>query len=275
MQNVTALFPEDALRVEAARLGLDALGLSLDARAIERFAAYLALILEWNERAGLTTVTEPGEVVRRHFGESLTLLAVLRREELLPAGARVVDVGSGAGFPGLPMAIADPSLSVTLLESHGRRARFLEHAAAALELPGVRVVQARAEDAGRDPALRETFDVAVARAVAHLAVLVELALPLLRPDGVLATPKGERASTELAEAAAAIEALGGRTEPPLALPLPEDVPPQTVLVVRRTGALDARYPRRSGVPARRPLGLPTRARMLRSPPLSPDEERAE
>jgi 16S rRNA (guanine527-N7)-methyltransferase len=244
----------DALRQEGERAGLAALGLALDARAEARFTRYYDLLLEWNRLAGLTAVTGPVDVARRHFGESLALLAVLRRARLLPPGARLIDVGAGAGFPGLPMAIVDPSLRLTLLEAHGRRAGFLRLAIAALELQGVRVVHARAEDAGRDAALREAFDVAVARAVAPLAVLVELALPLLRPAGVLATPKGARAGDELAEAATAIEALGGHVEAALALVLPEGVAPQTVLVVRRAGALDARYPRRAGIPSKRPLG---------------------
>jgi 16S rRNA (guanine527-N7)-methyltransferase len=243
-----------ALREEAARLDLEALGLALDAAAEARFARYYELLLEWNERAGLTTVTDPTEVAQRHFGESLALLVVLRRAGLLLEAARVIDLGSGAGLPGLPMAIVDASLQVTLLETHGRRAEFLRTAVAALDLPQVAVVQARAEDAGRDPALREAFDVAVARALAPLAVLVELALPLVKAGGVLATPKGARALDELPSGAAAIEALGGLAEMPLALPLSHDAPLQTVLVVRRVGPLDARYPRRAGIPSKRPLG---------------------
>lgn len=272
MQNVTNSEIEAALLAEASRLNLAPLGLDLDVRARERFEAYLALLLEWNERAGLTTVTEPIEVVRRHFGESLALLAVLRRAELLPQGARVIDVGSGAGLPGLPMAIVDPTLQVTLLESHGRRARFLELAVEALALNNVRVVHARAEDAGRNPKLRETFDVAIARALAALAVLLELTLPLVRPGGLLATPKGERGTTELVEAAPTIEALGGRAEPSLELPVQGSVPAQTVLVVRRVAPLDTRFPRRAGVPAKRPLGQTTWARVVGSPSLPPNEE---
>ena len=259
------------LASEAAHLDLPALDLALDERARGRFEHYLDLVLEWNKRAGLTALTEPGEIARRHFGESLALLALLRRAGLLPPGARFVDVGSGAGFPGLPLAILDESLDATLLEAHGRRARFLGLVIAELALDNARVVQARAEDAGHEPALREAFEVAVARAVAPLAVLVELTLPLLSEGGVLATPKGERAAAELIEAAPAIEALGGRAETSLALPAPPDSPAQTVLVVRRVAPLDVRYPRRPGVPARRPLGLPARSRMLRSPALSPEE----
>ena len=236
------------LHAEAARLGL-----SLDPAARERFATYLAMLHEWNPRAALTAVTESDAVQRRHFGESLALLAVLRRASLLPPGASVVDVGAGGGVTGLPMHIVDPSLQLMLLEANGRKCRFLEAVVETLALDGVTVTQARAEDAGRDPALRARFDVAVARAVAALPVLVEYALPLLAPGGVLATPKGRRFEPELAQAGGAIATLGGTAEPPIPLPLPDGVPSQTVLVVRRTGELDDRYPRRTGVPSKRPL----------------------
>ncbi|RLT35109.1 MAG: 16S rRNA (guanine(527)-N(7))-methyltransferase RsmG [Chloroflexi bacterium] len=235
---------------EAARVAV-----VIDARAHERFARYLALLEEWDGRAGLTAITDPAEVQRRHFGESLALLAVLRAEGLLPVGeARALaDLGTGAGFPGLPMLIAEPALRLTLIESNGRRCRFLETVAQELALDGVRVVQSRAEEAGRDPALRATFDVVVARALAALPVLVEYALPLLQEDGVLAAPKGSRADEERAEAEAALRALGGTVLASRPLPLDPSMPPQVVLLVRRSGPLDDRYPRRAGLPTQRPL----------------------
>ena len=252
----------DLLASEAQRLGLP-----LDGRAHERFERYLALIGAWRERAGLTAIEDPGELQRRLFAESLALLVALREAGVLEAGrpTAVADIGTGAGIPGLPMRIVEPALGLTLIESHGRRCRFLETVVEELELGGVAdgvadgstdrvtVRQARAEEAGRDPALREAFDLAVARAVAPLPVLVEYALPLLRPGGVLAAPKGSRARDELREAAGAIEALGGCAEEPLALPLPSGAPPQLVLLVRRCGELPERYPRRPGMPSKRPL----------------------
>lgn len=234
---------------------VERLGLRLDTRALERFERYLELLESWRGRAGLTADVEPELVQRRHFGESLALLVTLREAGLLAPGspAAVVDVGAGAGFPGLPLRIVEPAPELTLIESHGRRCRFLETVVEELALERVTVVQARAEEAGRDPALRERFDVAVARTVAPLAVLVEYTLPLLRPGGVLAAPKGSRATRELREAAAAIDALGGCAEEPRPLPLPEGAPPQQVLLVRRCGALPERYPRRPGIPSKRPL----------------------
>lgn len=238
------------LRGEAERLGL-----VLPVRAIERFERYLALLEEWNDRAGLTAITDSETAQRRHFGESIALVVALRAAGVLRAGegARVADLGPGGGFPGIPMAIAEPSLTLVAIESQERRCAFLRVVAQELGLTGVSVVHARAEEAGRMPALRESFDLVVARALAAMPVLVEYALPLLRTGGVLATPKGSRGDEELVEATRAIQALGGQALPPAALPLPDDVPPQRVYLVRRTGPLDDRYPRRPGVPLKRPL----------------------
>ena len=242
--------PLTVLTAEAARLGV-----ALDEHARERFGRYLELVMEWNERAGLTSITEPAEIERRHFAESLSLLAALRDADILPVGAtlRLADLGSGGGFPGVPMAIAEPELDLVLVESHGRRAEFLRTVVEALNLDRARVVQARAEDAGRGPMLRATFDLVTARALAPMPVLIEYALPLLRDGGLLVAPKGSRADEELAASEGALKALGGDLRATLDLPLPEGVPPQHVVVVRRTGRLDGRYPRRAGTPSRQPL----------------------
>lgn len=238
------------LLTEAGRLGID-----LDDRARDRFARYLDLILEWNERAGLTSLTDPDEIQRRHLAESLSLLAALRTAGILPAGStlRIADLGSGGGFPGVPLAIAEPGLDLVLVESHGRRAVFLQAVIDALALDHVRVAAMRAEDAGRGPMLRATFDVVTARALAPLPVLIEYALPLLRDGGLLVAPKGSRAGDELAASTNALAALGGDLRETLDLPLPEGVPPQRVIVVRRTGRLDPLFPRRAGIPSRQPL----------------------
>lgn len=231
------------------------LGLTLDEGALGAFERYLDLVLEWNERAGLTAIDDPAAIQHRHFGESLALLRALRGAGvLMEAGqTRVADLGPGGGFPGVPMRIAEPALSLALIESNQKRADFLRAAIAALGLAGVEVYPDRAEDAGRNPALRASFDLVVARALAAMPVLVEYALPLLREGGILAAPKGSRALDELADAGAAIAALGGVVLEPVALPVPPDAPPQTVLLVRREGPLDDRYPRRAGMPSKRPL----------------------
>jgi 16S rRNA (guanine527-N7)-methyltransferase len=237
------------LLAEAARLGLP---LTEPQRAA--FETYLDLIEAQNEWAGITSIADPAEMQRRHFGESLALLVALRSAGLLTgAPVRVADLGPGGGFPGLPMRIVDPSLHLTLIESHGRRCDFMREVIATLALDGVEVVQARAEDAGRQPALREGFDLVVARALAAVRVLVEYGLPLLRPGGVLATPKGSRWRDEVDEAGHALSELGGVALEAVAMPLPPGVPEQAVVLVRREGALSDRYPRRAGMPVKRPL----------------------
>jgi 16S rRNA (guanine527-N7)-methyltransferase len=241
---------QHALDLELSRVGLD-----FTPEQRSAFERHLDLLEDWNQRAGLTAIRDRDEVMRRLFGESLALLLSLRAGGVLEArhAARVADIGPGGGFPGVPMRIVDPSLQLVMIESQRRRCEFLEALITELELDGIEVVNARAEEAGRAQELRGSFDLVVARAVAPLAVLVEYALPLLKVGGVLATPKGSRASEERTDAVAAISALGGVALEPLTLSLPEGVPAQQVLLVRREGALDDRYPRRPGVPSKQPL----------------------
>ncbi len=250
------------LAAEMARLGLGA-----DPGTHRRLVAYGAQIAAGAPRAGLTSVRDPLGIARRHLGESLALLAALRGAELLPAGrpARLVDIGSGAGLPGIPMRVAEPALRLAVIESNGRRCAFLRESCDSLGIGEVDVVCTRAEEAGHDPGLRGRFDLAVARAVAPLAVLVEYALPLLGPGGLLAAPKGSRALEEMEAARPAIGALGGEALDPLPLPLPSGAPPQLVLVVRRVGDPPADLPRRAGIPSRRPLGTAARSRPARPP----------
>jgi len=230
-----------------------AFGIGLSDDQLDLFEAYLSALLAWNRRVNLTAITEPNEVAALHFLDSLTCLAVSRFD----ANARVIDVGSGAGFPGIPIAISRPDLHVTLLESTGRKCRFLDHVITTLALPGVSVDCRRAEMAGQDPSTRESFDIAVTRAVAELAVLAELCLPLLKMGGVALVMKGPKAESEIARGGGAMAVLGGRLEfaRPLALPVPSGTVERVVLGIRKISATPQGYPRAPGVPARRPLGI--------------------
>jgi len=241
---------QETLRAEAARLGLE-----LTPEQLAQFATYEALIGEWDERAGLTSVRDAEGIQRRHFGESLALLVALRDAGVLRAGksTSIVDVGTGAGLPGIPMRIVEPALRLTLVEATSKKCVFLEAAVEALGLDRVRVVNARAEDAARDRALRGRFEVATAKALAALPVLIEYTVPLLRDGGLLAAPKGSRVNEEVEASQGALYELHAVLEPGLRLPLPDDVPPQTIVMVRRSGPLDARYPRRAGLPSKEPL----------------------
>jgi 16S rRNA (guanine527-N7)-methyltransferase len=223
----------------------------LSAAQREAFDTYRERILSERPRAGLTSLTDPDAIERRHFVESLALLEALEEHGVL--SSPVIDIGSGAGFPGLPMKIARPDLEMTLLEATGKKAAFLEAVASELGLAGITVIAARAEDLGRDTRHRERYALAVARALAPLRVLLELALPLVTVGGHLAAPKGSGAQREIAEASTALTALGG--EIVLAEPLESvtvDVKP-TLVLVRKIAPTPERYPRRPGVPSKRPL----------------------
>jgi 16S rRNA (guanine527-N7)-methyltransferase len=229
------------------------LGLDLDATALDRLVRYRDLIAQAAREFNLTAVRDPAAIERRHLGESLAFGAVLAQRGLLPAGARVIDIGSGAGLPGIPLKIAWPSIRLSLLEAAAKKCRFLERAARELALDGVDVLQGRAEDFAHHTAQRAAYDLAIGRAVAPLPVLLEYALPFLRLGGCLAAMKGSRAQREIAASGAALEALGGRLDAALDL-YPPDGLRQTIVLISKPAPTPERYPRRAGVPAKRPLG---------------------
>ncbi len=224
-------------------------GLSLTPGQIEQFRIYESLLLEWNERISLTAIRDPREIRIRHFLDSLTCATATG--DL--GGRSLIDIGSGAGFPGLPLKILFPSLRLILVDSVAKKARFLELVAGELGLRDVIVVAERAEVLGRDTAFREQFDWAAARAVAELRILVEYLLPLCRVGGAMLAQKGESATSEASAAAPAIEQLGGGAARLSAVQLPDTDPLHHLIVVPKIRPTDGRYPRRAGVPVKRPL----------------------
>jgi 16S rRNA (guanine527-N7)-methyltransferase len=238
--------------------GLSGLGWTLPEPALEAMARYARMVREWNERINLTTIVDPEAMAARHFIDSLTALMVLREPGWPPAPAqwparRLADVGSGAGFPGLALKLAWPALEVALIESVGKKARFLEAVARELGLDGVTVLARRAEEVGQDPAHRERYDIAIARAVAALPVLLEYLLPLVRVNGVAVAMKGAEVEEELAAARGALERLGGRLRERREVAWPPHLPPRTLLVFEKAAPTPAGYPRRPGIPEKRPL----------------------
>ena len=228
------------------------LGLDLDADTVERLRRYRDLLAAAARRFNLTSLRDPAQIERRHIVESLALGRLLADRGLLAAGARVVDIGSGAGLPGLPLKIAWPGLRLSLLESNGKKCRFLREVVGELALGEVEVLEGRAEDFGRDPAHRAAYDLAVARAVAPLPALLEYALPFLRLEGRLAAVKGSAAQRELGASQAALAALGGRVEAVLDFRPPGGLR-QSVIIVLKEAQSPERYPRRAGVPSKRPI----------------------
>ena len=226
-------------------------GIALDVTALARFDAYRDLLLAWNARFNLTAVTDPSEIDRRLFLDTLLMLHAVDAADPLAGDVFLVDVGSGAGFPGLALKIARPYLDVTLVEATGKKVAFLEACIEELALDGIGAVHGRAEEIGHDPRYRERFDLATARAVASLPVLFELCMPLLRLGGRALFPKGLNLAEEIASGRRAAPLAGARL-------IAADVLPgnQTTLVVaEKTGPTPTRLPRRSGLPTREPLGV--------------------
>ncbi|OGT28110.1 MAG: hypothetical protein A2Z17_04340 [Gammaproteobacteria bacterium RBG_16_66_13] len=224
-------------------------GLELTRRQVESFSTYSAELLAWNERANLTAITDPGGIEVKHFLDSLTVVPHLGRS---PAGL-LVDVGTGAGFPGLPIKIVCPRMQVTLVEATGKKADFCRHIVERLGLEGVDIVHTRAEDLGQDPHHRQHYDVAVARAVASMPVLMEYMLPLVRLGGRAIAQKGESGPAEAHTAEAAIRLLGGRLQQVATVELPGVAEARHLVIVDKVAATPTAYPRRVGLPARRPL----------------------
>ncbi len=235
------------LAQEAGRLGL-----ALNARQLDLFRRYYRELLAWNERVNLTRIVQWEAVQVQHMLDSLTCALVLP-PAAWQGGYAVVDVGAGAGFPGLPLRILLPDCRLTLIESVAKKAAFLTHVVGALSLSGVTVLAGRVEEAGRHPDHRERYDLAVGRAVAALPTLVEYGLPLVRIGGLLVAHKGREVAAEVAAAGPALQLLGGRLHEVRPLELPGLEGPRHLVVVEKVAPTPARYPRRPGLPAKRPL----------------------
>ena len=237
--------------MDVLKAGAKEWGLTLTPPQVEAFGLYYEQLLTWNERINLTSITDYKEVQVKHFLDSLSCLQVL---DTVDPDARCIDIGAGAGFPGLPLKIVWPRLQLTLLESVGKKVRFLTHMVEAMGLQETDIVQGRAEELGRNPDYREVFDVALARAVAQMSVLVEYALPLVRVGGIFVAQKGDDIEVEMKSAGAAIELLGGRLQEIKPVYLPGSEIARHLVVVQKLGPTTERYPRRPGIPAKRPLG---------------------
>ena len=232
--------------LEEAKTILDSAGIRLDQEAWRRLSVYHAMLLEWNGRMDLTNVPRE-EMALRHYGDSLLPLAC---EGWFPLDARLIDVGSGAGFPGMPLAIVRPDLQVTLLDAQRKRCDFLCAVVEQTGLRNVTVIHGRAEDAARGE-LRESMDVAVARAVAPLNVLLEYLLPFVRQGGHALCWKGPAVMQERDAGNRTARMLGGREDMLVRLPVPDRE--HYVLSFRKTGKTAGAYPRKSGIPSRQPL----------------------
>lgn len=226
---------------------LAAHGVTLDREALMRLDLYAERLIETNRRFNLTAVTDPDEVTVKHFADSLVLLGKTE----LPAGASLLDVGTGAGFPGLALKLARPDLSVTVLDGTRKKLGFISSVLEETGLAG-ETLHLRAEEAGKQPKYREKFDFVTARAVADMAVLVEYCLPFVRAGGLFLAMKSAAAEEEIQNAAGAVRLLGGKTEQNLLFDLVENTP-RRIVFVRKISQTPPKYPRASAKIAKSPL----------------------
>ncbi len=233
---------------ERLKEGALAYGFSPKDEDLDRFSTYASLLVEWNEKINLTAITEEDDIVIKHFIDSLTLLPHFKKDPL-----SLIDVGTGAGFPGIPLKISRENLNVTLLDSLDKRIKFLNEVGQALKLKGIRAIHGRAEDMGVKPEHRERYDVAVARAVAALPVLSEYCLPFVKPGGLFIAMKGPDGEKEAAESEKAFSVLGGKLEAVEKLILPHSDNERCLILVRKCRHTPPAYPRKSGKPTKAPI----------------------
>lgn len=213
----------------------------------KQFEKYKDLLLEWNEKINLTAITEEDDIILKHFIDSMTIL------KYIDENSSIVDVGTGAGFPGIPVKIANSSIDVTLVDSLNKRLIFLEEVIKNLNLEKIKTVHSRAEEFGQNKIYREKFDIATSRAVANLSVLVEYLLPLVKVGGKCICMKGSDIEEELKNSKEAIKTLGGQIEQVEEFTLPDSDIKRNIIVIKKIKQTPNKYPRKPGVPSKNPL----------------------
>lgn len=231
--------------------GCEELSLVLSGRQKEQFFCYYELLIERNKVMNLTAITELSDVVTKHFIDSLLLAKML--SDIKTASHYCIDVGTGAGFPGIPLKIAFPQLKIVLLDSLNKRVGFLNEVIDKLGLTDIEAVHGRAEDFGRDGKYRERFDLCVSRAVANLSTLSEYCIPFVKKGGMFIPYKSGKAEEEVYEADGAIKKLGGERMPTVVLTLPGTDVERTFIPIKKLGITPKKYPRKAGMPSKEPL----------------------
>lgn len=213
----------------------------------ENFNKYMDLLLEWNEKINLTAITDKDEIILKHFIDSLTI------EKYIKDNDKVIDLGTGAGFPGIPLKIKNESIDITLVDSLNKRVNFLNEVIKELNLKNITAIHSRIEDLAHDKNYREKYDVVTSRAVANMSTLVEYMLPFAKIGGICICMKGPNVDEELENAKGAIKKLGGKIEKVESLTLPDSDIERNIVIIKKISQTDKKYPRKAGTPSKDPL----------------------
>lgn len=228
---------------------LEDMGIGYDQEMLDKFQRYMELILEWNEKVNLTSITDREEFIKKHYVDSVAICGFPQMKE----AQRIIDVGTGAGFPGVPLAILFPEKEFVLMDSLNKRLKIIQELTEAIGIRNIKLCHSRAEDLGRNKEYRERFDLCVSRAVANLAVLSEYCLPLVKVGGWFAPYKSGTVEEELRESLRAIELLGAQLEENSLLSIKGYDLDHRILFIRKVKKTLSKYPRKAGTPAKEPL----------------------
>lgn len=223
------------------------LGIGFSVEQLDKFYKYMELLIEWNQKINLTAIIEPEEIILKHFIDSITILKYIEKD------AKIVDVGTGAGFPGIPVSIMRPDLKITLVDSLNKRLIFLQEVIKELNLKNIEIIHSRAEEFGQNKKYRENFDIATSRAVANLSTLSEYLIPLVKIEGKVISMKAADANNEINDAKNAIEIFGGKINKIDEFNLPNSDIGRTIILINKEKSTPNKYPRKPGTPSKEPI----------------------